>query len=137
MARLGFHTIDEMVGRYDCLKQRNHFGNWKAKTVNLKNLLYRPYTDASVGQHFTTPQNHKINTTLDMSKLIRMCRPALEEQKHIRARLRIKNTDRVTGTILGSEITKRYGEKAWPKTRSSCPSSALPARASAPSSLVA
>ena len=40
-----------------------------------------------------------------------MCRPALEEQKHIRARLRIKNTDRVTGTILGSEITKRYGEK--------------------------
>lgn len=111
MARLGFHTIDEMVGRYDCLKQRDHFGNWKAKTVNLKNLLYRPYTDASVGQHFTTPQNHKINTTLDMSKLIRMCRPALEEQKHIRARLRIKNTDRVTGTILGSEITKRYGEK--------------------------
>ena len=60
MARLGFHTIDEMVGRYDCLKQRDHFGNWKAKTVNLKNLLYRPYTDASVGQHFTTPQNHKI-----------------------------------------------------------------------------
>ena len=46
-----------------------------------------------------------------MSKLVRMCRPALEEQKHIRARLRIKNTDRVTGTILGSEITKRYGEK--------------------------
>ncbi len=113
MARLGFHTIDEMVGRYDCLKQcvSLRANPEKAKTVNLKNLLYRPYTDASVGQHFTTPQDHKINTTLDMSKLVRMCRPALEEQKHIRARLRIKNTDRVTGTILGSEITKRYGEK--------------------------
>ena len=115
MARLGFHTVEEMIGRYDCLKQRDHISHWKARTVNLKNLLYRPYTDASVGHHFTTPQDHKINTTLDMSKLVRMCRPALEQQKHIRARLRIKNTDRVTGTILGSEITKAYGEKGLPE----------------------
>ena len=111
MARLGFHTIEEMVGRYDCLKQNQHVPNWKAKTVNLKNLLYRPYTDVTVGHHFARPQDHKIGTTLDMSKLVRMCRPALEEQKHIRARLHIKNTDRVTGTLLGSEITKRYGEQ--------------------------
>jgi glutamate synthase (ferredoxin) len=110
MARLGFHSIDDMVGRYDCLKQKEHFNNWKAATVNLKNLLFRPYTDASIGHHFMMPQDHKINSTLDMTKLIRMCRPALEEQKHIRARLRINNTDRVTGTLLGSEITKRYGE---------------------------
>ena len=115
MARLGFHTVEEMIGRYDCLKQKDHVGHWKAKTVNLKNLLYRPYTDVSVGHHFTTPQDHQINTTLDMSKLVRMCRPALEQQKHIRARLRIQNTDRVTGTILGSEITKAYGEKGLPE----------------------
>ena len=115
MARLGFHTVEEMIGRYDCLKQRDHISHWKARTVNLKNLLYRPYTDVSVGHHFMTPQDHKINTTLDMSKLVRMCRPALEQQKHIRARLRIKNTDRVTGTILGSEITKAYGEKGLPE----------------------
>lgn len=101
--------------------------------LNLKNLLYRPYTDVSVGHHFTTPQDHQINTTLDMSKLVRMCRPALEQQKHIRARLRIQNTDRVTGTILGSEITKAYGEKAFRKTRLPYPSSALPVKASAPS----
>ena len=111
MARLGFHSIDEMVGRYDCLKQKAHLQNWKAATVNLKNLLFRPYTDASIGHHCTKKQDHQINSTLDMAKLVRMCRPALENQKHIRARLRIKNTDRVTGTLLGSEITKRYGEK--------------------------
>ena len=46
MARLGFHTVEEMIGRYDCLKQRDHISHWKARTVNLKNLLYRPYTDA-------------------------------------------------------------------------------------------
>ena len=130
MARLGFHTVEEMIGRYDCLKQRDHISHWKARTVNLKNLLYRPYTDASVGHHFTTPQDHKINTTLDMSKLVRMCRPALEQQKHIRARLRIKNTDRVTGTILGSEITKATGKKAFRKIRLPYPSSVQPARVS-------
>ena len=111
MARLGFHTIDDMVGRYDCLKPTTRPLNWKATTVNLKDLLYRPYTDATVGHHFTTPQDHEIGKTLDMSKLVRMCRPALENQKRIRARLRIKNTDRVTGTLLGSEITRRYGEQ--------------------------
>lgn len=115
MARLGFHTIDEMVGRYDCLKQKQHVPNWKAATVNLKNLLFRPYTDASVGHHCTMDQDHGINATLDMSKLIRMCRPALEQKKHICARLRIKNTDRVTGALLGSEITRRYGEKGLPE----------------------
>ena len=115
MARLGFHTIDEMVGRYDCLKQKQHVLNWKAATVNLKNLLFRPYTDASVGHHCTMDQDHGINATLDMSKLIRMCRPALEQKKHICARLRIQNTDRVTGALLGSEITRRYGEKGLPE----------------------
>ena len=72
-----------------------------------------------------------------MSKLIRMCRPALEEQKHIRARLRIKNTDRVTGTILGSEITKRYGEKGLAEDTIILSFVGSAARASAPSSLVA
>ncbi|HAM03918.1 MAG TPA: glutamate synthase subunit alpha, partial [Megasphaera sp.] len=111
MARLGFHKIDDMVGRYDLLKQKDTAPNWKASTVNLKQLLYRPYTDIRIGHHFTTPQDHEISKTLDMSKLVRMCRPALEQKKHIRARLRIKNTDRVTGTLLGSEITRRYGEE--------------------------
>ena len=104
-----------MVGRYDCLKQKQHVPNWKAATVNLKNLLFRPYTDASVGHHCTMDQDHGINATLDMSKLIRMCRPALEQKKHICARLRIQNTDRVTGALLGSEITRRYGEKGLPE----------------------
>jgi len=110
MARLGFHTIGDMVGRYDRLKQKENIANWKAATISLENLLFRPYTDSSVGHHFTKPQDHNIDNTLDMSKLVRMCRPALAQQKHIRSRLRIKNTDRVTGTLLGSEISRRYGE---------------------------
>ena len=66
MARLGFHTISDMVGRYDRLKQKENIANWKAATISLENLLFRPYTDSSVGHHFTKPQDHNIDNTLDM-----------------------------------------------------------------------
>jgi glutamate synthase (NADPH) large chain len=114
MARLGFHTVEEMVGRYDRLKQREGNLPWKAATVQLDKLLFRPYTDAKQAHHFAHPQEHGIEQTLDQAKLVRMCRAALEEKKPIRARLRIHNTDRVTGTLLGSEVSRRYGEEGLP-----------------------
>ena len=61
-----------MVGRYDRLKQTERTTNWKADTVDLENLLFRPYTDTTVGHHFVHPQDHDIDTTLDMAKLVRM-----------------------------------------------------------------
>lgn len=114
MARLGFHTVEEMVGRYDRLKQKENIANWKAATVSLEKLLFRPHTDPSQAHHFAVPQDHGINQTLDQGKLVRMCRPALEQKKPIRARLRIDNTKRVTGTIVGSEIFRRYGDAGLP-----------------------
>lgn len=50
-----------------------------------------------------------------MAKLVRMCKPALDEGKPVRAKLFIRNTNRVTGTIVGSEISRRYGEKGLPE----------------------
>lgn len=115
MARLGFHTLEDMVGRNDRLKQKGLTGNAKADTLHLDALLFRPYTDISVGHHFTKPQDHQMEKTLDMAKLVRMCRPALEEGKPVRAKLFIKNTNRVTGTLVGSEISRRYGEEGLPE----------------------
>ncbi|HCJ90619.1 MAG TPA: glutamate synthase large subunit [Acidaminococcaceae bacterium] len=115
MARLGFHTVEEMVGRYDRLKQKENITNWKAATVSLDRLLFRPYTDNTQSHHFVAPQDHEIEQTLDQSKLVRMCKPALEEKKQIRARLRIDNTNRVTGTLLGSGIFRRYGDEGLPE----------------------
>lgn len=115
MARLGFRTLDEMIGRYDCLKQKEQTHHRKARTVNLKHLLFRPYTDSRTGHRCLVPQDHALANTLDAAKLIRMCRPALEHKKCIRARLRIKNTDRVTGTLLGSEIIRQYGQHHLPE----------------------
>jgi len=115
MARLGFHKLEDMVGRSDRLKQKGLTGNRKADTVSLDAILFRPYTDASVGHHFLKSQDHELEKTMDMSKLVRMCRPALEEKKPLRAKLYIKNTNRVTGTLLGSEISRRYGEEGLPE----------------------
>jgi len=115
MARLGFRTVNEMVGRSDRLKQNESIAGWKASTVDLDRLLFRPYTDPDVGHRFIKPQEHGIGETLDMAKLVRMCKPALDSRKAVRARLRIRNTNRVTGTLLGSEITRRYGETGLPE----------------------
>lgn len=111
MARLGIRTVQEMVGRVDLLRQKVVDDNYKLSRVDLKRILFRPYTDISVGHYHQHEQDHELAKTLDEGKLLRMCRPAIEEQKPIRAKLAINNTHRVVGTIVGSEITKRYGAK--------------------------
>ncbi len=109
MARLGIRTVQDMVGRVDLLRQKVVEDNYKLSRVDLKRILFRPYTDISVGHYHQHEQDHELAKTLDEGKLLRMCRPAIEEQKPIRAKLAINNTHRVVGTIVGSEITKRYG----------------------------
>lgn len=115
MAKLGFRTINEMVGRTDRLKHKENIKNWKASKVDLSQVLYQPYAGANIGRYKTQQQNHGLEDSLDMRKLLRMCKPALEHKKSIRAKLRINNVDRVVGTIVGSEITKRYGEEGLPE----------------------
>ncbi len=115
MAHLGFRRLEDMVGRSDRLKQKSFTGNKKADTLSLDALLFRPYTDITVGHHFMRAQDHEIEKTLDMAKLVRMCKPALEEKKRVIAKLFIKNTDRVAGTVLGSEISRRYGDEGLPE----------------------
>ena len=109
MAKLGIRSVQEMVGRVDLLRQKVVDDNYKLSRIDMKRILFRPYTDISVGHYHQHEQNHELAKTLDEGKLLRMCRPAIEEQKPIRVKLAINNTRRVVGTIVGSEITKRYG----------------------------
>ncbi|MDR3540656.1 MAG: glutamate synthase large subunit [Desulfosporosinus sp.] len=115
MAKLGFRTIHEMVGRTDRLKAKEKIKHWKAMNLDLSQILYQPYAGADVSRFNTQSQNHMLEKSLDMKKLLRMCQPALEEQKPIRAKLKINNVDRVVGTIVGSEISKRYGTAGLPE----------------------
>ncbi|MCB8816907.1 glutamate synthase large subunit [Desulfosporosinus shakirovi] len=115
MAKLGFRTINEMVGRSDRLKPKENVKHWKAAHLDLSQILYQPYAGADVSRFNTQPQNHMLEQSMDIKKLLRICKPALENQKSIRAKLKINNVDRVVGTIIGSEISKRYGEAGLPE----------------------
>lgn len=115
MAKMGFRTINEMVGRTDKLKTKENVKHWKARYVDLSKILYQPYSCSDVGRYNMRPQNHGLEESLDMKKLLRMCKHALEDKKPIRAKLKINNVNRVVGTIVGSEISKRYGEKGLPE----------------------
>ncbi len=108
MARLGFRTVDEMVGRMDKLRTGHAIDHWKGRKLDLSALLDKPHVTSDVGIRKLKEQNHGIDKVLDR-KLIELCREALEHREPVELRLPIRNTDRTTGTILGSEVTRRYG----------------------------
>lgn len=77
-------------------------------------LLYKPEVEPGASQVCTKKQNHQLEKSLDMRELLDICRSNLETKKPVAITLPIKNTDRVVGTILGSEITRRYGAEGLP-----------------------
>ncbi|HCX65322.1 MAG TPA: glutamate synthase large subunit, partial [Eubacteriaceae bacterium] len=113
MAKLGFRTINELVGRTDKLKVKENIKHWKARNLDLSAILYQPYVNGEVDRYNSKKQDHHLEESLDMKKLMRMCKPALESKKSVRAKLRIQNTNRVVGTMIGSEITRQTGEKGY------------------------
>ncbi|KIL53023.1 glutamate synthase large subunit [Jeotgalibacillus campisalis] len=115
MAELGFRTINEMIGRTDALELNDTVDHWKAKGIDLSSLLYSPDLPAKVGRYHTQDQDHGLEKTLDFQELIPNCRRAIENQEPVEFTTAIRNINRVTGTMLGSEITRRYGEKGLPE----------------------
>ncbi|MFC6040558.1 glutamate synthase large subunit [Paenisporosarcina macmurdoensis] len=115
MAELGFRTINEMVGRTDALEVNEAIDHWKAKDIDLSALLYSPDLPAKVGRYHSRDQDHELEKTLDFQELIPICKNAIEKQEPVEFTTAIRNINRVTGTMLGSEITRRYGEKGLPE----------------------
>ncbi|MDD3336714.1 MAG: glutamate synthase large subunit [Eubacteriales bacterium] len=109
MAKLGFRTIDEMVGHSEVLTKKASTGNWKHATVDLSAILQHPDSENGV-RHACEKQAHFIGHTLDENLLCTLAKPALENGQSVAATLAIHNTDRVTGTILGSELTQKFGD---------------------------
>ena len=114
MAELGFKTIDEMIGRTDMLRADQAIDFWKARDLDLSCLLYQPNLDSAVERHCTKTQDHKLEETLDQKVLIPLCQPALEQGKPVCVTLPVRNVNRVVGTQLGSEVTRKYGAKGLP-----------------------
>jgi glutamate synthase (ferredoxin) len=114
MARLGFRTIDEMVGRVDRLDTRAAIAHWKAKGLDFSTILHKPEVGRHVKTHHEDAQDHGIAASLDMTTLLDLCRPAIEERKPVKLSLPIRNVNRTVGTILSSEITRRHGAAGLP-----------------------
>jgi len=108
MAKLGFRTLQEMVGRTEVLEARDAIDHWKARGIDLSNLLYQPDVGPEVGRFCTEVQDHGIDRSLDITTLLDLCKPAIEKGEKVTATVAIRNVNRTVGTILGNEITKRH-----------------------------
>ncbi|HZL45046.1 MAG TPA: glutamate synthase large subunit [Opitutaceae bacterium] len=115
MASLGFRSVEEMVGRVDCLEPRKAIDHWKAKGLDFSNILYQPEAGPEVGRFCRVPQEHGLEKSLDLTVLLDLCRPAVDRGEKVVARLPIRNTNRVVGTITGSELTKKWGAAGLPE----------------------
>ncbi len=108
MAQLGFRTLNEMIGRTDVLEPKKAVEHWKAKGLDFSKILYQPEVGQDVGRYCQIPQDHGLDKSLDITVLLDLCKPAIENGEKVKAKLPIKNVNRVVGTILGNEITKRH-----------------------------
>src|SRR5438132_3619293 len=113
MAKLGFRTVDEMVGRRDRLDIRRAIEHWKAKKLDLTPILYMPPVPDHVITRRVHQQDHGIDKALD-NLLLELAKDALQHQTPVELQLPIRNANRTVGTILGSEITRRYGAPGLP-----------------------
>ena len=115
MAQLGFRTVNEMIGRTDKLNPETAIQHWKAKGLDFTKILYRPDVPSEVGRYCQIPQDHGLERALDNQVLLKLCEPALANGSPVRASLAIRNTHRVVGTIVGSELTRRRGPAGLPE----------------------
>ncbi|MFO0779924.1 MAG: glutamate synthase large subunit [Nitrospira sp.] len=114
MAKLGFRTINEMVGRVDKLKITNAVDHWKAKGLDLTPLLTAPEVSADVPRYCVQKQDHGLADILD-NKLVELCQAAIESGGKVSVDLPIRNINRTTGTVLSSKIAKKYGPDGLPE----------------------
>jgi glutamate synthase (ferredoxin) len=115
MAELGFRTVNEMVGRVDYLEPRRAIEHWQAKGLDFSRVLYQPAVPEDTGRYRQIDQDHGIDKSLDLQVLLEKCAPALERGEKVSLSLPIKNTDRVVGTIVGNEVTRKYGPEGLPE----------------------
>lgn len=111
LASLGFRTLQEAIGHVEYLDTRDAINHWKASGLDLSPLLVRPDVDSPL--HRTTFQDHGLAAALD-NQLIELSASALEKGEPVRIDLPVRNVNRTVGTMLGAEITRRYGAEGLP-----------------------
>lgn len=113
MAKLGFRTVEEMVGRVDKLKVRDNIDHWKAKTLDLSPILVKPETLPGDHPYQCATQDHGLDKALD-NQLIDLSKDAIENGSKVSGTLPIVNVNRTVGATLSGKIAAKYGEEGLP-----------------------
>ena len=115
MAKIGVRKLTDLVGRSDLLDMRQGIDHYKARGIDLTSLFHQPDVEEEVVRYCTKEQDHGLDQSLDRTKLLDLCQPALESGEKVHAELPIQNTNRVVGTMVGSEVTRKYGPEGLPE----------------------
>lgn len=118
LAELGFRTLEEAVGHAELLDTAKAVTHWKAQGLDLAPLLHVPELPAGAVRHRVTEQDHGLAKALD-NELIELAADALaarsaEDAQPVRAQVAIRNINRTVGTMLGHEVTKKFGGAGLP-----------------------
>ena len=120
MASLGIRKFNDLIGRSDLLVQSGS-GHWKADTVDLSKILYRPAEADKHSVYCVQKQIHKLDGVLD-KKIISKVKPAIEEKKdfNVYIEMPISNTDRAVGAMVSNLVSRHFGENGLPDNTIQC-----------------
>jgi glutamate synthase (NADPH/NADH) large chain len=113
LASLGFRSLEEAIGHVECLDTTAAVDHWKARGLDLSPILAPPENRYDQTHFCSRGQDHGLEKALD-NELIRLAQPALESRDPVSIALPIRNTNRTVGTMLGNEVTQRYGGDGLP-----------------------
>lgn len=118
LAELGFRTLEEAVGHAEFLNTERAVDHWKAQGLDLEPLFHVPILGAGAVRHRIVEQDHGLAKALD-NQLIKLAADALgaesaEAAQPVRAQIAIRNINRTVGTMLGHEVTKKFGGAGLP-----------------------
>jgi glutamate synthase (NADPH/NADH) large chain len=111
LAQLGFRKLEDAIGQVEMLDTKAATDHWKASGLDLSPILQAPIGNGD--RKNTTIQDHGLTTALD-NELIKLCRDALEIGKSVRLEMPVRNVNRTVGTMLGSEVTRKFGGAGLP-----------------------
>ncbi|MEY3103456.1 MAG: hypothetical protein RL256_478 [Actinomycetota bacterium] len=114
LAKFGFKTLAEAIGQVELLDTKKAIEHWKASGLNLEPILKFPVGTKYKARKKEVEQDHGLAGALD-NELLELAAPALLTGEHLTISLPIRNRNRTVGTILGSEITKRFGGQGLPE----------------------
>jgi glutamate synthase domain-containing protein 2/glutamate synthase domain-containing protein 3 len=113
MAKLGFRTMNEMIGRVDTIEMRGAVEHWKARGLNFSTILYNPQVPRRVGRRCLIGQDHGLKEALDHT-LMSFARKTIEEGVPTTFNLPIRNVHRTVGAMLSGEVVRKHGSKGLP-----------------------